>query len=225
MISGLVAGAVISGLHSLFLEPVIDRAIEIEGQLNPPDATATAKPAVRRPTQKWGLVAGFVLLGAVWGLLFGLFIHLARAWRHPTWLTARQALLMALIAGWTVAIFPFLKYPANPPGVGEPGSIGHRQNLYFGFVGLSIAGTVLALGLHQRLDRLASLRVASKARSWIAAGLYALYASGIYIIMPTNPDPVGMPGHLVWTFRAISFMGLIVFWVVLGVVFGWLHKR
>jgi hypothetical protein len=54
--------------------------------------------------------------------------------------------------------------------------------------------------------------------------LYAVYAVGLYLAMPANPDPVRMPAGLVWTFRAISLAGLVVFWLVLGTSFQWLAR-
>jgi hypothetical protein len=51
-----------------------------------------------------------------------------------------------------------------------------------------------------------------------------LYAAAVYVMMPANPDPVAMPAQLVWTFRAISFAGLIVFWMALGGAFGWFAR-
>jgi hypothetical protein len=50
---------------------------------------------------------------------------------------------------------------------------------------------------------------------------YLIYAAVIYAALPANPDPVEMPAELVWTFRLISFGGLILFWASLAVVFSW----
>jgi hypothetical protein len=54
--------------------------------------------------------------------------------------------------------------------------------------------------------------------------LYAVYAVALYLAMPANPDPVRMPADLVWTFRAISLAGLVVFWLALGTSFQWLAR-
>jgi hypothetical protein len=42
--------------------------------------------------------------------------------------------------------------------------------------------------------------------------------------MPANPDPVEMPPELVWPFRAVAFLGLILFWAALGGAFVWLLR-
>ena len=38
-----------------------------------------------------------------------------------------------------IAVVPGLKYPANPPAVGDPETIGHRTALYFVMLAISIA--------------------------------------------------------------------------------------
>ena len=193
----------------MLIEPVIERAIQLESQSAPRHGSVTA-PVVSRGTQRWGLVAGLLLFGAVWGTLFGLLAYVSRARQPQPWSAAKWGFLLALATGWTVSLFPFLKYPANPPGVGEPATIGYRQGLYFGFMALSIAGTALAAGLHRLLRR---------RRRWIAPVAYALYAVAVFALMPSNPEPVRMPARLVWTFRTVSLSALIVFWMILGGAF------
>ncbi len=224
VLAGLLAGATAVGFHSLLIEPVIDRAIELEGRMSLARGEAPKAPVVGRPTQRVGLSVGLLLYGATWGLLFGVAFHVTQIWLPPAWMTAKRGVLLAALVGWSVAVFPFLKYPANPPGVGDPGTIGYRQGLYFGFIGLSIAGTILAVALHRLLTLRA--RVASKERvHWLLAlAIYAIYSAAVYAAMPPNPDPVRMPGQLVWTFRAISLAGLVLFWMVLGGAFGWLSR-
>jgi len=47
---------------------------------------------------------------------------------------------------WSVALIPFLKYPANPPGVGNPETMAFRQGIQLGFIALS-ALALAAAGL------------------------------------------------------------------------------
>ena len=99
------------------------------------------------------LVLGFVIYGALWGLLFGLVAYGIQTSRPAAWTTARFGFTLALLVGWSVAMLPFLKYPANPPGVGEASTIAYRQGLYLGFLGLAGAGTVVAVGVYHWLKR------------------------------------------------------------------------
>jgi putative cobalt transporter subunit CbtA len=221
VVAGLIAGAVISGFHTLLIEPYIERAIAIEEQHSQAHGEAHEEPVVDRPTQRWGLVLGFILYGAIWGLLLGVLMYLTQGWRPTSWTIVRYGVVLAVLVGWSVALFPFLKYPANPPGVGEPDTVGYRQALYVGFIALSVIGTALAVGLFRLLHRPSGATVAGGRRGlWIAV-FYLIYAAVIYAVLPANPDPIEMPAELIWTFRVISFGGLMLFWGILGGMFGW----
>jgi hypothetical protein len=58
----------------------------------------------------------------------------------------------------------------------------------------------------------------------LVTAFYVIYAAVIYAALPANPDPVEMPADLIWTFRLISFVGLMLFWVILAGVFGWFAR-
>jgi hypothetical protein len=169
-------------------------------------------------------VLGFVLYGALWGLLFGLVAYGSQTLRPAAWTTARFGFTLALLVGWSVAMLPFLKYPANPPGVGEAATIAYRQGLYFRFLGLSGVGTVAAVGVHHRLKRSAQLASTGRTHAAMAVAVYVIYMTVVYLAMPANPDPVEMPPELVWPFRAVAFLGLILFWAALGGAFVWLLR-
>jgi hypothetical protein len=224
VIAGLLAGAMVSGFHMLLIEPVIDRAIALEEQHSQTHGEAYAEPVVDRPTQRWGLVLGFIVYGAIWGLLLGLLVYLIQGWRPTTWSLVRYGVVLAALLGWSVAWFPFLKYPANPPGVGEPNTVGYRQALYLGFISLSVVGTALALGLFRLLNRPTGAPAHGRVRGLWVIAVYVIYAAAIYAVFPANPDPVEMPADLVWTFRLISFVGLLLFWMVLAGLFGWFAR-
>jgi predicted cobalt transporter CbtA len=123
-----------------------------------------------------------------------------------------------------MVLLPFLKYPANPPGVGAADTIAYRQWLYFGFLGLSGVGTAVAVGVHHRLRRSKLSVSRGRTRMLLAAAVYVIYVTILYVAMPENPDPVDMPADLIWSFRVIAFLGLVLFWAVLGGAFGWLLR-
>ena len=213
VLAGLLGGALAAVFHATLTEPVIDRAIAAE------EAREAARPGhshqapvVSRRGQKIGLVVGLLLYGAIWGLLVGIGLHLTRRWAPSAWRPGRRGLAVAGLIGWSVAVFPFLKYPANPPGVGEPDTIVYRQTLYVGFIALSVLGLGLAVALGRRLGA----RVGG-ASGWIAPVVfYAAWALGLYALMPPNPDPVPLSATIVGPFRALSLAGLVVFWATLG---------
>lgn len=222
LVSGMLAGVVVAFFHLVLAERVIDRAIQLEHERNRARGVAPAEPVIGRPVQKVGLVVGFILYGAVWGLVFGA-AYAVIGERLPAGTAAGRIWVLAALAGWSVAVFPFAKYPANPPGVGDPASIWYRQALYFGFAALSIAGVGIALAL-SRLRR-----ARESAPGWTAwrapLAIYAAYVVVLYLVMPANPDPVRMPAGIVWTFRSLSLVGLVLFWASLGAAFSRLEAR
>ncbi len=214
LLAGLIAGGVAAAFHLVITERLIDRAIQHEEQARRADGAPSATPVVSRATQKVGLVIGLLAYGAVWGLLYALGHELV-ARRLPALAPTGRGWLLAALAGWSVSVFPFLKYPANPPGVGAAQTIGYRQALYLGFVALSIAGVAAATGL-ARIGR-----TRRPIQAWLLAGVfYVTYAVVLYIAMPPNPDAVEARFGLVWGFRVASLSGLLLFWAVLGAAFG-----
>lgn len=221
--AGLIASAAAAAFHLVVTERLMDRAIEHETQTRRVQEKAVVSPVVSRTTQKVGLVVGLLVYGAASGLLLAVGYTLVEGWLTPLTLRGR-GWVVAACGGWSVSLFPFLKYPANPPGVGDPQTIAYRQALYLTFIALSLVGVALAGGMAARL---ASRRVALGQRrsSWpLVAGLYAPYAAALYLAMPANPDAIRMPSDVVWGFRLASLTGLALFWGVLGGAFGWLAQ-
>ena len=210
LLAGLFAALVTAGFHWLFTEPIIDRAVAIEAQ----SSSHVEEPVVGRPMQKFGLLVGFLLYGLAWGTLFGALVYalgpqLARGNRQ-----AYFALALAL--GWSVALFPLLKYPANPPGVGAAATIGYRQELFLIAIALALAGMVAALLAHKWLGR------AGRRTTGLVVSAYAVYLVAVYAALPQNPDPVKLDAAIVHTFRLLSFAGQLLFWTALGGAFSWL---
>jgi uncharacterized membrane protein YiaA len=218
VLAGLLGGFVAAGFHWIFTEPLIDRAVEMEQHSHASPAVSPEEPVVSRPMQKLGLFIGFLLYGGAWGLLFGLLAYAIRPW-FTEFDYGKQGFFLAVLLGWAVAIFPLLKYPANPPGVGELETIGIRQQLFLGFIALSLIGTVVALAIERRLrrtDRLAR------------AGVMISYAAGLamlFLAFPSNPDPVRLPPELVGEFRFLSLLGQWVLWTAMGGMFWWLCRK
>jgi hypothetical protein len=145
VVAGLMAGAITTGLHSLLLEPLIERAIELEEHASQAHGTPSEDPIVDRPTQRWGLVLGFLLYGAMRGLLFGLVVYFGQSLRPGDMDDDAVRRFPGAAGGGSVALLPFLKFPANPPGVGSAESIGYRQWLYVGFLGLGLFWAILGV--------------------------------------------------------------------------------
>ena len=115
-----------------------------------------------------GLFTAVLVYSAAFGGLFGLAFAFAYG-RTPGTLTP-QALSALLAATGFVAIYlvPNLKYPANPPSVGDPETIGARTALYFLMIAISLAAMVGSA----RLKRLFVVRAGEWNANLIAAGCY-----------------------------------------------------
>ena len=91
-----------------------------------------------------------MIYGAAFGGLFALAFALAYGRMADLGPRATSAILAAL--GFiAVYIVPALKYPANPPSVGDAETLGMRTALYFGIIALSLAAMTAAGMLRIRL--------------------------------------------------------------------------
>jgi predicted cobalt transporter CbtA len=212
LVAGLAAGLAVAAFHLLATEPVIDHAIALEAQLQRAKGTQE-ELSVSRAAQREGLVFGLLLYGLTWSLLFGAIYHFVQDWL-PAFGALKRGLLLALLGYWSVALLPFLKYPANPPGAGDPNTVGYRMLLYLGMLMLSMHGTVQALAL-ARADF----------GGWrLVPAFLVFFGVGVYLVMPDTPDAIHIPADVVATFRGLSLAGLTLFWAVLGLSFGLLLR-
>jgi predicted cobalt transporter CbtA len=227
MVAGLLAG-LLAGLFALVVaEPLLDQAIGLEGsnhQEGQASATHTHEDegeVFSRSTQKVGLffatgLSG-VLVGGVFGLVFAYFR--GRMDSESDWIRS-LSLAAALFAGAVLA--PFLKYPANPPTVGDPDTIGDRTIAYFAMVGLSL----LAILAAWYVSKLLKERGASAPGRQVTVGLgLVTVLIGLMLGLPATTDPGEFPAGLLWSFRLSSLGTQLVLWAGLGVLFGLLCER
>src|SRR5437763_13892816 len=148
VLAGVAAGLCVAVFHQLATEPVLQRAIDLEASLSKASGQPVEPELFSRSTQHVGLFIGYLFYGIGWGALFGVAAGLLPVLtRMP--LTVKQGLGLVLASCWTVGIFPKLKYPANPPGVGTAATIGFRQEVYLAILLLSVLGTLLAAVAYQ----------------------------------------------------------------------------
>jgi len=224
MLCGLAAGLLVFIFAKIFGEPNVDGAIGFEEQLAhlAGGAHEHEEEIVSRDIQSsWGLLVGVMVYATALGGLFSLLY--AYAWGRMGKLGARaSAALLAGAAFVAVYLVPFAKYPANPPSVGNPDTIGFRTQLYFGMIVIAIVAMVAAINLGRALLKRYGIWNAS-----IAGGLVFLVLVGIaYALMPTiNEVPDGFPPALLWQFRTVALGLQLVLWTSLGLMFGWLTER
>ena len=227
MLVGILAGLLNFGFLKIYGEPQIDRAIAFETQMDiAREAAAKAKGAA--PEEQHELVsrevqAGIGLFVAVMvyctalGGLFALAFAYAYG-RVPGVLTPQAMSLMLAVAGF-VAIYlvPTLKYPASPPAVGEPATIGMRTALYFIMLAISLAAMIGAI----MLRRVLLARFADWNVNFIIAGYYVLVVAIAGFVLPAvNEVPADFPAVVLWNFRIASAGAQLILWATLGIAFG-----
>jgi hypothetical protein len=216
LLAGILAGAITAGFHFVLTEPVIEQAIAAEPAGEAMAAHGEAEePVVSREGQRAGLFLGYTMYGITWGLFFGAAFT---AWGLARRRAADTAIgwRMAALAAWAVGVVPALKYPANPPGVGNPETIDIRLAWFLALLVLSVTGTVVA--------SLAAGRWFSRSRDVATAALCLAWGALLIVALPANPDAVDAAASLLGAFRALSLAGTLVFWVAFAAAFAWLIR-
>lgn len=214
LLAGAIAGTILGVMNQVALEPYIERAIELEVQntIQSGQVINSAEFTAYRFWQKGGEIVAGTILGLSIGSLFGIVFAYTRS-SIPGSNNKKKALIVASIMWFVLFLMPALKYPANPPAVGDPETIYYRQSLYIAF--LAISG-FSALGLAFLYHKMGSLNT----KKVIIPAAYAAIIAGAYLAMPANPDPINAPMDLVIGFRITSAITLSVFWGLLSVIFG-----
>jgi predicted cobalt transporter CbtA len=222
MLVGVVAGLLVFAFARWIGEPQVERAIAFETAADQAKGEAPEPEMVSRRVQKSaGLLTGTLVFGAAVGGLFGLAFAFAYG---RIWEMGPRA-LSAVLAGLgyvAIVLVPNLKYPANPPAVGSPDTIGLRTGAYFLLIACSIAAMVFSLQMRRRFAK----RFGEWNGSLLAAGLFVLVVSVVAHFLPVVDEvPAGFPVTLMWKFRVAALEIQAVLWGTLGLGFGWLTER
>lgn len=216
--SGIIAGIILAFLNLGIVEPYIDKAIglEITNQVSSGKKVNMAELIDYRYWQKSGAFAGGAIYGAGLASLFGVIFVFSRN-KLPGENNKRKALFLAAVMWFVLYLMLALKYPANPPAVGDPETIYYREALYVGYIMIS---GFAALGLAVTWNR---IRINSK--KIIFPLIYAAIMVTAYLVMPPNPDKIEISMDLIETFRILSAVTMGAFWAILGLVFGSLWDK
>jgi predicted cobalt transporter CbtA len=222
MLVGMIAGVLVFCFARWLGEPEVDRAIAVEAGIDQSRGEAPEPMLVSRKTQRGlGLFTGTVLYGVAIGGIFGLVY----AYAQGRYVVSEPRQLAALIAGFgyvAIVIVPALKYPGNPPSVGNPETIGLRTAAYFLLIALSIATLTVSIQLYRRF----ALRFGSWNAVLLSGAQYVVLVAVLYRIFPNIDEvPSAFPASLLWQFRIASLELQAVLWGSLGVGFGWLTNR
>lgn len=258
MLAGAIAGVAAFVFARIFAEPQIQAAIDYENgrdaaqqALDKASGLPTVIPGMeifsRAVQANVGIGTGIVVVGIAMGLLYSVAYAfcLGRVGR----LRPRTLAMLTALGGFLgTYLVPFIKYPANPPAIGHPDTIGQRGNLYLAMVACSllllVGATVLGRRLQARLGTWNATLVAGTS-----------YAVGIGVVMtllpqlgelPANvstyghhatetPLPLtdakgtivypGFPADTLFSFRLHSAAAQLILWTTLGLIYAPMAER
>lgn len=228
LVAGLVVGALMAPYMFFVLEPTIDEAITLEESLAAADGPADDGAAgqggeddslfTRNEQVGGGVAATFVyavVASAIFGTVFAALRH-----RLPGRSDLTRSLWLAAVAFGTVALMPALKYPANPPAVGDPDTVNQRIGQYLALV----VGSVVLAALLTHLSGLLRWRFDDPTRVAVVAPAAIVGYGLLLVVLPGTPDAIdpAVPAKLVWDFRLQSLGSLALLWTGLGLGLGWL---
>ncbi|MDL2400257.1 CbtA family protein [Rhizobium mayense] len=217
MLVGALAGILIFAFAHTFGEPLVDQAIAFEEQAAQAAGETPEPEIVSRATQAGlGLFTGIMVYATAVGGLFALVFAYVYGRVSPFGARGTAALL-AIAAFVAISLVPDIKYPANPPAVGNPDTIGARTELFFVMILASVVAMVAAVSLARQL--------AARYGSWngvIFAGIaYILFIGLVQYLLPAiNEVPEQFSAVVLWRFRITSLGMHAILWTTLGLAFG-----
>ena len=233
MIVGFVAALLSFALLKIVGEPAVDRAIAFETAMHEAKAKAEYDAAVARgenpsPVEQEpelvsravqggiGLFTGVTVYSVAFGGLFALAFAILYG-RIGDWSPRVTSGVIALSGFLAVYAVPIIKYPANPPSIGNPDTIGLRTAIYFGVILLSLGAMIAAWNVRNRLvDQFGAWNA-----TLVGAAVYLVAVVLFALAMPPlNEVPEGFPAVVLWQFRMASLGAQAIMWTVLGLGFG-----
>jgi hypothetical protein len=217
MLVGVLAGLILFALARIFGEPLVDHAILFEEQLSQAAGKAPEPEIVSRAVQAGvGLMIAVLVYGTAVGGIFALAFAYIYGRVSPFGARGTAALL-SLAAFVAITLVPSIKYPANPPSVGNPDTIGARTELFFVMILISLAAMSMAVALLRGLN--------SRYGTWnsaIIAGLsfVVVIALAEHLLPPINEVPEQFSAVVLWQFRVTSLAMHALLWATLGLGFG-----
>lgn len=219
MLAGFLASLLAFGFARVVGEPQVEGAIAFEEQAAHAMGGSHAHEMpelVSRDVQAGaGLFVGVAVFGSALGGLFSLVF--AFVYGRIGALGARTtSVLLALLGYVAIVLVPFLKYPPNPPAVGDPSTIGLRTALFFTMIGVSLAAMAVAV--------VAARRVFASRDAWTmwvgTGAIFVVLTVIVHALLPEiNEVPDHFPATLLWQYRVAAFGMQAVLWAALGLIF------
>jgi hypothetical protein len=255
---GALGGLLAFVFARIFAEPQIQAAIDYESGRDAAQALLDKAAGLPLPAEgpdifsrtiqaNIGIGVGVVFFGIAMGALFAVAytICLGRVGR----IGARNLALLIAVGGFLgFYLVPFLRYPANPPSVGQQDTIGSRSGLYLVMVVCSLLFLCLAIVLGRRLRE----RFGNWNATLLAGAAFVVAIGIVMALLPSlghlapdvtrfhgaateTPQPLrdasgtivypGFPADTLYLFRLYSVLAQVILWTTIGLVFAPLAHR
>ena len=255
---GALAGLLAFVFARIFAEPVIQAAIDYESGRD--EAKAALAAAAGQPPENpdpdifsravqanLGIGVGMIAFGLAIGLFFA--VAFCMAYGRTGNVRPRQlSLFVALFGFLALFLVPFVKYPANPPAIGNPDTIGDRGALWLLMVVASVIFAIVAVWAGQRLQP----RFGTWNATLLAGAGFVVVMGVLMAVLPSlgqlsanvevsgsllteTPQPLrdaagaivypGFDADLLYRFRLYSVGAQILLWGVLGLGFAPLAEK
>jgi len=221
LVSGFTAGIIHGAVNLAIVEPYLDEAIGIENQalFKSGEVEDTPQFWVEYNSYRDWQKSGQLLAGGILGMSIGALLGIVFAYSRnslPKGHTVKKTFVLAAILLLTIFLIPFLKYPANPPTVGDADTVVLRQILYLLFIAISGFSAVGFFVLYKKLQ--------NKKKGFAFVG-YAVFITAVFFMMPPSPEEVTAPMDLVNGFRTMSVVAVSTFWVAEAIILGALWQK
>ena len=226
---GVTAGAAAGSFAYLLAEPVMDRAVRLESaRVREQETRARAAGQIvehhadvfSRQTQHLGLLGAALGTGIALGVIMAVPFALLhrRDERSRRW---HNSLRLGASAFFGIYLVPFLRYPPNPPGVGDPGTLDQRTHAYLIAIAIGLIGAIATNRV--RIDL--SYRGVSDPQRQLAVTAVLAATVALTFLLPANSDALDVPAGLLWQFRLLTLATSVLLWGTLSVEFGLLINR
>ena len=235
LLMGVTIGLLVAAYMNIVNVPVMEWAIALEGcdidRAGCAEQLATAEDEAPLPLafvtslggQRIGMTVGLAVVGILYAAVFTGLYHLMRN-ATPGWNPWAWATVAGLLGFWGVSMYTQIKFPLNPPGIGDEGSLLARQGFQFLFIAvstISVGLVVYGVGLINRSS-------AGSGRWLRYAGVGAAYAVVALLLafaVPSVRDaaPAWLPPELTIMFRTFTAGGHLLLWM--GIAFATVGYR
>jgi hypothetical protein len=256
VLCGAVAGLLTFVFSRIFAEPYVQKAIDYEAGRDAAQAALNAAGGTvdsaaqsdlfsRTVQADVGMGVGMIAFGIGMGALFAV-IYLVCLGRVGRLRPRPLALLVAASGFLGLYLVPFLRYPANPPAIGQADTIQQRTGMYLVMVLSSVALLALAVWLGQRLRA----RFGNWNASLLAGAAFVVAIGVVMALLPSFGQPAtgrfaatasetplpltdahgaisypGFPADVLFYFRLYSVAGQLVLWSAIGLLFAPMADR